>query len=41
MKKLVIDLGHGAHDPGAIGPNGTHESDIVLGATRCNMKSIA
>lgn len=30
MKKLVIDLGHGGTDPGAIGPNGTHEADIVL-----------
>ena len=30
MGKLVIDLGHGGHDPGAIGPNKTHESDIVL-----------
>lgn len=41
MKKLVIDLGHGGTDPGAIGPNKTHEADVVLGATRCNMKSIA
>ncbi|MGL5316032.1 MAG: N-acetylmuramoyl-L-alanine amidase family protein [Peptostreptococcaceae bacterium] len=30
MKRLVIDLGHGAHDPGAIGPNGTYESNVVL-----------
>ncbi|MGL5712398.1 MAG: N-acetylmuramoyl-L-alanine amidase [Paraclostridium sp.] len=30
MKKLVIDLGHGGADPGAVGPNGTHESNIVL-----------
>ena len=30
MKKLVIDLGHGGTDPGAIGPNKTHEADIVL-----------
>lgn len=30
MKKLIIDLGHGGTDSGAIGPNGTHESDIVL-----------
>ena len=30
MKKLVIDLGHGGHDPGAIGPNKTNEADIVL-----------
>ena len=30
MKRLVIDLGHGGHDPGAIGPNKTYESNIVL-----------
>ena len=30
MKRLVIDLGHGGHDPGAIGVNKTHESDVVL-----------
>ena len=30
MKKLVIDLGHGGYDPGAIGKGGTKESDVVL-----------
>ena len=30
MGKLVIDLGHGGHDPGAIGPNKTHEAYVVL-----------
>ena len=30
MKRLVIDLGHGGYDPGAVGKNGTKESDIVL-----------
>lgn len=30
MKILVIDLGHGGTDPGAVGPNGTHEADLVL-----------
>ncbi len=30
MKKLVIDLGHGGNDPGAIGLNKTYESNIVL-----------
>ena len=30
MKRLVSDLGHGGHDPGAIGVNKTHESDVVL-----------
>lgn len=30
MKKLVIDLEHGGTDTGAIGPNKTNESDVVL-----------
>lgn len=30
MKRLVIDLGHGGSDPGAVGQNKTHEADIVL-----------
>ena len=30
MKKLVIDLGHGGNDPGAVGFGGTKESDVVL-----------
>jgi len=30
MKKLVIDLGHGGYDSGAVGKNGTKESDVVL-----------
>lgn len=30
MKKLVIDLGHGASDPGAIGQAGNCEANIVL-----------
>lgn len=29
-KKIVIDPGHGGDDPGAVGPRGTHEKDIVL-----------
>ncbi|MGB9716663.1 MAG: N-acetylmuramoyl-L-alanine amidase [Thermodesulfovibrionales bacterium] len=29
-RKIVIDPGHGGHDPGAIGPNGTREKDVVL-----------
>ena len=46
MKILVIDLGHGGIDPGAIGPNKTHEADIVLAIGKelnellkgCNLK---
>lgn len=30
IKKIVIDPGHGGHDPGAIGPGGLREKDIVL-----------
>ncbi len=29
-KRIVIDPGHGGHDPGAIGPNGLCEKDVVL-----------
>ncbi len=29
-KKIVIDPGHGGKDPGAIGPNGLMEKDVVL-----------
>lgn len=28
--KIVLDPGHGGHDPGAVGPNGVYEKDIVL-----------
>ncbi|WP_156906425.1 N-acetylmuramoyl-L-alanine amidase [Halomonas halocynthiae] len=27
---IAIDAGHGGEDPGAIGPSGTHEKDVVL-----------
>ncbi|MEG2417054.1 MAG: N-acetylmuramoyl-L-alanine amidase [Peptostreptococcaceae bacterium] len=30
MGRLVIDLGHGGSDPGAVGQNRTHESNVVL-----------
>ena len=30
IKKIVIDPGHGGHDPGAIGPNGVDEKNITL-----------
>lgn len=28
--KIVIDPGHGGHDPGAVGPSGLKEKDVVL-----------
>ncbi len=30
VKKIVIDMGHGGHDPGAIGVHGLREKDVVL-----------
>ncbi len=38
-RKIVIDPGHGGHDPGAIGPNGLYEKDIVLDIA-LNLKKI-
>jgi N-acetylmuramoyl-L-alanine amidase len=29
-RRIVIDAGHGGHDPGAVGPNGLCEKDVVL-----------
>lgn len=31
-RTVVVDAGHGGHDPGAIGVNGTREKDVVLDA---------
>lgn len=31
---IVIDAGHGGHDPGAIGQGGTYERDVALAAAR-------
>lgn len=31
---VAIDAGHGGHDPGAIGPNGTMEKDVTLSMAR-------
>jgi len=30
LRRIVVDPGHGGHDPGAIGGSGTKEKDIVL-----------
>lgn len=33
-KKIIIDAGHGAKDPGAVGPKGTKEKDVNLGTAK-------
>lgn len=30
VRRIVVDPGHGGHDPGAMGSNGTREKDVVL-----------
>jgi N-acetylmuramoyl-L-alanine amidase len=30
IRRIVVDPGHGGHDPGAVGPSGTQEKDVVL-----------
>ena len=30
LRRVVLDPGHGGHDPGATGPAGLHEKDVVL-----------
>ncbi len=32
--RIVVDAGHGGHDPGAVGYSGTHESAIALSLAR-------
>ena len=34
IDKIVIDPGHGGRDPGAIGPRGTYEKNVVLGIAK-------
>ena len=37
---VVIDPGHGGEDPGALGPNGTREKDVVLAVARRLQKAL-
>lgn len=30
IRRVVLDPGHGGHDPGAVGPNGLREKDVTL-----------
>jgi N-acetylmuramoyl-L-alanine amidase len=34
VRKVVIDPGHGGKDPGAVGPSGLKEKDVVLGIAK-------
>lgn len=38
---VAIDAGHGGEDPGAIGPTGTREKDVVLAIARRLQKMVA
>ena len=34
IRRIMLDPGHGGHDPGAIGPGGVREKDVVLDVAR-------
>jgi N-acetylmuramoyl-L-alanine amidase len=38
---IAVDAGHGGQDPGASGPHGTHEKDVVLSIARALAARIA
>jgi len=41
LKTMVLDAGHGGHDPGATGPTGLMEKELVLDVTRRVAKLVA
>jgi N-acetylmuramoyl-L-alanine amidase len=41
LRVMVLDAGHGGHDPGATGPTGLQEKDLVLDVTRRVAKLVA
>jgi N-acetylmuramoyl-L-alanine amidase len=41
LKVMVLDAGHGGHDPGASGPTGLLEKELVLDVTRRVAKLVA
>ncbi len=34
LRRIVLDAGHGGHDPGAVGPGGLQEKEVVLDVTK-------
>ena len=41
LKLMVLDAGHGGHDPGATGPTGLMEKELVLDVTKRAAKLVA
>jgi len=41
VAKIVLDPGHGGHDPGAIGPKGTKEKDVALKVAKLLLTKLA